>query len=477
MSDAAPSDQTHVVKLLPCLSPLYLELRGAGLHERFIEDLRADILTTLTALGKSPRTMSDRELVSCLGLDYAVAHRMRLSERMNELTRQVGADAAEQFLTRELAQFSARLDSASAGAELRLPAAVAGMTERQRLAPLLHELAIQLHRFFTILIKLDKEVTRQESEGFERFWSAYRALTTLEGGADAPCGGDAGERTHEALPEAEPEPDPIEQLQKLIGLDTIKREIDTWTNHLKVQQMRREKGLKSLTTTLHMVFTGSPGTGKTTVARIVARILHNIGCLSKGHLTEVDRAGLVGQYVGQTASKVDTVVREAMGGALFVDEAYSLVRGSGNDYGTEALDALVKRMEDHREDFVVIVAGYTEEMEEFLDANPGLRSRFTRFFHFPDYTSAELLKIFDLFLDKYEYVLEDDARALLEAHFTECYDGRDRSFGNGRMARRLFEYCVEQQSNRLAAGETVTLDDLKLVTVADVEQGIAKAVG
>jgi len=266
----------------------------------------------------------------------------------------------------------------------------------------------------------------------------------------------------------------LQGLDNLVGLASVKREVRTLINYLKVEQARMLTGGKVTPLTLHFVFSGNPGTGKTTVARILARIFKAMGLLSKGHLVEVDRKDLVGEYVGQTAPKTNKKIDEALGGILFIDEAYSLVRGGPSDFGREALETLLKRMEDDRGKFVVIAAGYREEMKTFLDSNPGLRSRFTRFIDFEDYTASELKDIFVSMAKSKDMQLGDGVEQLLVGLFTNLYERRDRSFGNGRTVRKIFERSLQEQANRIVTlGDakdipvevlsTITVDDLKAV--------------
>jgi stage V sporulation protein K len=220
---------------------------------------------------------------------------------------------------------------------------------------------------------------------------------------------------------------------------------------------------------LHAVFYGPPGTGKTTIARLLGKVYRCLGLLKKGHLIETDRAGIVAGYVGQTAIKVDEIVKEALDGVLFIDEAYSLsAHHGGKDFGQEAIDTLLKRMEDHRDRLVVIVAGYPDEMQEFIDSNPGLQSRFSRFFYFVHYKPEELIQIFDIFSNNVSFVVSPEAREKLLALLKEMYESRNRSFGNGRVVRNLFEKIVERQANRIAEITPLTDEILCSIVEKDV---------
>jgi len=274
-----------------------------------------------------------------------------------------------------------------------------------------------------------------------------------------------------AEPESQDPPQSIEELKKelseYIGLASIKKEVESLINLVTVQKLRREHGLPVEDLSLHMVFSGNPGTGKTMIARLMARIYHSLGILSKGQLVEVDRSGLVAGYVGQTAIKTSEVIAKAMGGVLFIDEAYALATRGGTDYGQEAVDTLLKAMEDHRDDLIVIVAGYTELMEEFVHSNPGLESRFNRFLFFPDYTVQEMLDIFDMRCQKSGYRLDEDARGLLRT-LLALFSLDAKGFGNARGVRNLFERAVSAQANRLAARPDITREELMLLTSEDI---------
>jgi hypothetical protein len=273
-------------------------------------------------------------------------------------------------------------------------------------------------------------------------------------------------------PKAEEKPSLDElmaQLDALVGLEAVKKDVKSLINLVKVRKLRQENDLPVPPMSLHMVFTGNPGTGKTTVARLMAGLYAAIGVLSKGQLIEVDRSGLVAGYVGQTALKTQEVIKSALGGVLFIDEAYSLASGGENDFGREAVETILKAMEDHRDDLIVIVAGYDGPMEKFIGSNPGLESRFNKYLHFPDYNGEQLLAIFKLQCDKNGYTLTPESEEKARAMFTEMYENRDDNFGNGRDVRNCFEDMVVTQSNRVAELESPTKDDLMAVLPEDFE--------
>ena len=271
------------------------------------------------------------------------------------------------------------------------------------------------------------------------------------------------------------EGDPYQELDDLIGLESVKQEVRSLANFVKLQKQREAQGLKSAKVSYHLVFYGSPGTGKTTVARIVGRIYKDLGVLKKGHTVETDRAGLCGEYVGKTGPKTDTVISKALDGVLFIDEAYSLVPegGAGNDYGQEAISTILKRMEDYRDRLVVIVAGYKDEMQRFIDSNPGLQSRFNRYIDFPDYSSGELTDIFKMYMKKNQYTLALDAEEYLKEQFEYAVAHKDRNFGNARFARNVFEKSIQQQANRLAGQTNLDKGRLSELTIEDLQGGFA----
>ncbi len=311
------------------------------------------------------------------------------------------------------------------------------------------------------------------------FWGTPQPAAPKKG-APAENRDGAGERSAQTVPEKpaqsvkeEEKPESIEDLKAelngYIGLSSIKKEVGNLINLVTVYKMRKEHNLPTPKMSLHMVFTGNPGTGKTMIARLMARIYRALGVLSKGQLVEVDRSGLVAGYVGQTATKTQEVIDKAKGGVLFIDEAYALSGGGENDFGQEAIDTLLKAMEDNREDLVVIVAGYDGLMERFIHSNPGLESRFNRYMHFDDYNLDEMLAIFEMQCRKGCYELDDAARDDVKALISEA-NTNSISFGNARGVRNIFEKVLVNQANRLAEMDDVTRDDLMRITESDVQK-------
>ncbi|MDJ0732885.1 MAG: AAA family ATPase [Nostocaceae cyanobacterium] len=263
----------------------------------------------------------------------------------------------------------------------------------------------------------------------------------------------------------------LNKLNDLVGMENIKQEVNTLINFLKIQQIRQEQGLNNISVTLHSVFCGPPGTGKTTIARLMGEIYRELGILSKGHLVETDRSGLVAGYVGQTAIKVDELVESALDGVLFIDEAYALApEGSRNDFGHEAIDILLKRMEDYRDKLVVIVAGYADEMSRFIDANPGLQSRFNKYFYFEDYKPKELLSIFLNVCGHNNYKVAQTTEEILMHKFTSLYENRDKNFGNGRLVRNIFDKTIEKQANRVVKLSELSKEKIMAILPEDIPE-------
>lgn len=265
-----------------------------------------------------------------------------------------------------------------------------------------------------------------------------------------------------------PERSGMEELEELIGLETVKHDVKEMIGLAKVRKLREEKGMKTVPVSLHLVFSGNPGTGKTTVARILAKLYKEIGILSQGQLIETDRSGLVAGYVGQTAIKTQKKIKEAMGGVLFIDEAYTLNQ-EGENFGQEAIDTLLKAMEDHRDEFIVIVAGYTDLMKSFVESNPGLRSRFNKYFEFPDYSADELKDIFRMQCSKYQYTLDEAAEKKVFERIEELEADKGVNFANAREVRNLFEKIITNQAARVSELEAVDDDTLMQITASDLE--------
>ena len=286
--------------------------------------------------------------------------------------------------------------------------------------------------------------------------SASTGATAVAGSAVAPP----------VLPPARSIDDLLAELDALVGLSHVKAEVRRLTSLLQVQQLRADRGLPVIETSHHLVFTGNPGTGKTTVARLLSQIYRAVGVVSHGQLVETDRSKLVAGYVGQTALKTADTLNAALGGMLLIDEAYALARGGENDFGREAIDTLVKFMEDHRDELAIVAAGYTAEMAEFIDTNPGLKSRFTRTILFPDYTDDELVRIFVNLGETHGYACSDDALAMVRHRIGA--EPRGRGFGNARFVRNLFETAVAHQAMRLAPLDDPSNEQLTTFVADDI---------
>lgn len=267
--------------------------------------------------------------------------------------------------------------------------------------------------------------------------------------------------------------DLMDELSGLIGLENIKKDVKSLINLIKVRKLRIQNGLAVPPVSLHMVFMGNPGTGKTTVARLLSGIYKSMGVLSKGQLVEADRSALVAGFVGQTAIKTSEIIQKAKGGILFIDEAYSLTPDAGSDFGREAIEIILKSMEDNRDDLIVIVAGYEDLMNKFISSNPGLESRFSKYFVFEDYNGEQLYEIFALLCKKHEYVLAPEAAEKTKALLKRLYESRDENFGNARDVRNLFEKTMSNQCDRVAAIEAPKIEDLMELHAEDIPDSLS----
>lgn len=326
-------------------------------------------------------------------------------------------------------------------------------------SPCFNEYAAVLYRYATMIAKADETETGEETAKLKMI---YKAVHHPDGQGSSDSSAICTPNPDETLEMV------LDELNSLTGLENVKAEVLSLINFIRMQQERSKAGLKLTDLNYHIVFTGNPGTGKTTVARIVAKIYRHLGILSQGHLVETDRSGLVAEYAGQTAVKVNRTVDSALNGVLFIDEAYSLVGENRDDFGKEAVATLIRRIENDRDKLVVILAGYSGEMQTFIETNPGFKSRFNRYFEFTDYSPAELMTIFESLCRNLDYQPDEEAKASLRKKISDTYHRRDRTFGNGRFIRNIFEKTIERQSNRIAGEKFLTRELLCAIIEKDI---------
>lgn len=423
-------------------------------YKRKVQELFwLDLLRCYKGLGH-PLNLKEKE---GLGLLYFF---IRSRSGQTSTYSQIKADTTPSFI-RTIEEYSKELSKDTP--DLFLVAHLFEQFDNQRRQQYL----VQLYRFASITAKADNTVSHAEAE-----WLSSIMHLQHDGDCDdMPMEEEEDTPNPEQMADkrpAKPRSRAKTELNNLIGLESVKKEVDALTNYIHIQRTREEKGLATSPISYHCVFTGNPGTGKTTVARILAKIYKSLGVVTKGHLVETDRSGLVAEYVGQTAVKTNKIIDSALDGVLFIDEAYSLVSSSENDYGKEAIATLLKRMEDDRNRLVVILAGYTKEMKDFIDSNPGLQSRFNRYIEFPDYNADELYQIFCKQLKKFEYTISEDAAEALKGYLAYAVEHKDQNFGNARFVRNLFERTLQQQANRLSKEVNLTTQKLSEIIQQDL---------
>lgn len=417
----------------------------------------SDVARSMSRMGHDVKVLTNVEGMHVMLINY-------LDEEGQISTSDITFDLLERTrkYATELQNWYAKVESS---AKIKAPDGsllLAGLLKDAHREDLRKEYLANLSTFCTVIAKSDGKMSAQEKE-----WIAELASMTKEQSLDRP--------TAKLSDENASDDDPFKKLDELIGLGSVKEQVRTLANTVKIQRMKEERGMKVQPMSYHCVFLGNPGTGKTTVARIVADIYRQLGIIKKGHLIETDRSGLVAEYVGQTAPKVNKLVDSALDGILFIDEAYALTQGGGNDYGKEAIATLLKRMEDDRARLVVILAGYSKEMGEFLETNSGLKSRFNNYIDFPDYSADELCEIFEFNMKKNDCNYTKEAAKVVRNYIVDAVKHKDGYFGNARFVRNLLEKVLEEQANRLShVSGQITNQMLQTLEKSDVDNAIQK---
>jgi SpoVK/Ycf46/Vps4 family AAA+-type ATPase len=459
------------------------------LDEKFAELILIDLAKVVQICGQASGEITSAELLAYL-IIYALIKKDK--DKLNvALNTWEFSEVERSKFEKTTLQILLNLTKHQTPDQLTLPSVLNKLDEEKN-THYLDTAVNAIYKFAQVIVKADGEISMQEMDALSHIWQLLHSYQSIEDYQAAlnqavakipsqtieqiPSSSTASntQLADKSVAKSEAELNQIlnqalAELNDLVGLDNIKEEVKTLANFLKVQKIREERGLAQTSVSLHAVFCGPPGTGKTTVARLMSRIYQGLGFLTKGHLVETDRAGLVAGYIGKTAEKVEAVINSALDGVLFIDEAYSLApEDAERDFGREAIDVLLKRMEDNRDRLVVIVAGYTDEMTRFIESNPGLKSRFNRYFYFDDYKPDELLQIFEKMANKSHFHLTAATRTKLLRVFEELYVRRDRTFGNARVARNLFEKSIERQANRLAVLSSLTDEVLTTLQPDDI---------
>ncbi len=465
------------------------------LDPKFADLILVDLAKIVRICGRSDNEITANELLAYLVL-YALIKKDsdKLTVALNnwEFSEETRLKYQKQTL-----QILLEMTGGESQADNLMLPSVLSQYDQEKQTSYLNDAVNAIYRFAQVVVKADGNISMQEMDALSQIWQLlhdYKKLGSYQEGFIAPAVNISQPSSNQSPTEPKStEPKPAEatpasstdaktpeelaqilekalaELHELVGLENIKEEVTTLANLLKVQKIRVDRGLAKTPVSLHSVFGGPPGTGKTTVARLMSRIFQGLGFLSKGHLVETDRSGMVAGYIGQTAKKVDELVTSALDGVLFIDEAYALVPAEGGrDFGQEAIDILLKRMEDYRDRLVVIVAGYTDEMGNFIESNPGLKSRFNRYFYFNDYEPSELVAIFESMARKSHFNLTPEAQDRLRQLLETLYTNRDKNFGNARLVRNLFEKSVERQANRLAVLSDFTDELLTTLIPEDI---------
>jgi hypothetical protein len=464
---------------------LYREVQPIlQMGKQFEQILLTDIAKIVLICGRSNNDISANELLGFI-VFYALVKQDKAMLDVLVNRWEASRDIRLKY-EKEAVQILLQLKGAIADENALALPSILNQHDEQKSTRLLDATVNSMYRFAQVIVKADGQITMEEMAALSQVWQmlhTYRnpdaylqqaAQTTPTPPNTSPAAAKS------PSPDAAPTPPApsaagleavMEELNQLIGMDNIKDEVKSLTNFLKVQKVREDRGLATTAVSLHSVFSGPPGTGKTTVARLVSRIFQELGFLTKGQLVETDRAGLVADYIGGTSKKVDEKVNSALDGVLFIDEAYALTpKDSSRDFGQEAVDTLLKRMEDFRKRLVVIAAGYTDEMQRFVESNPGLKSRFNRYFYFKDYTPDELVAIFNKMCRDSHFQPTEAANDKLKTLLTGLYEQRDRTFGNARLVRNLFEKAIERQANRLAVINTLTDEILTTILPEDIPE-------